>query len=72
MRAHSVRVEHFAMNTIHHAGHHRLPNGSLLRVDIEAGRWVGRLYTPDMRIKTRIVGGDTEVHAWADRIANRG
>ena len=60
------------MNTIHHAGHHRLPNGSLLRVDIEAGRWVGRLFTPDMRIKTRIVGGDTEVHAWADRIANRG
>ena len=45
-------------------GHHRLADGSLLRVDIELGRWLGRLYTPDMRIKTQIVGSD-------DRQANR-
>ena len=44
-------------------GHHRLADGSLLRVDIELGRWVGSLYTPDMRIKTQIVGSDVEVHA---------
>ena len=36
-------------------GHHRLADGSLLRVDIELGRrWVGTLYTPDMRVRTRI------------------
>jgi len=48
-------------------GHHRLPDGSLLRVDKELGRWVGSLYTADMRVKTQIVGSDVEVHAWADR-----
>jgi hypothetical protein len=50
-------------------GHHRLADGSLLRVDIELGRWVGSLYTRDMRVKTRVVGSDVEVHAWAGRVA---
>ena len=63
----------YAMSTIStmRTGHHRLADGSLLRVDIELGRWVGSLYTPDMRVKTRIVGGDVEVHAWADRAKQR-
>jgi hypothetical protein len=52
-------------------GHHRLADGSLLRVDIELGRWVGSLYTRDMRVKTRVVGSDVEVHAWADRVEQR-
>jgi hypothetical protein len=50
-------------------GHHRLADGSLLRVDIERGSWVGSLYTRDMRVKTRVVGSDVEVHAWAGRVA---
>ena len=50
-------------------GHHRLPDGSLVRVDIELGRWVGKLYTPEMKVKIRIVGSDAEVHSWADKIA---
>ena len=50
-------------------GHHRLPDGSLVRVDIELGRWVGTLYSPEMRVKTQIVGSEAEVHAWADKIA---
>ena len=50
-------------------GHHRLADGSLLRVDIERGRWVGSLYTRDMRVKTRVVGSEVEVHAWAGRVA---
>ena len=50
-------------------GHHRLADGSLLRVDMELGRWVGSLYTRDMRVKTRVVGTDAEVHAWAGRVA---
>ena len=49
-------------------GHHRLADGSLLRVDIERGSWVGSLYTRDMRVKTRVVGSDVEVHAWAGRV----
>ena len=49
-------------------GHHRLADGSLLRVDIELGRCVGSLYTPDMRVKTQIVGTDVDVHAWADQL----
>ncbi len=50
-------------------GHHRLPDGSLVRVDIESGRWVGTLYTPELKVKVQIVGSDAEVHAWADKIA---
>ena len=52
-------------------GHRRLADGSLLRVDIELGRWVGSLYTPDMRVKTLIVGTDVQVHAWAERAMQR-
>jgi hypothetical protein len=47
-------------------GHHRLADGSLVRVDFERGHWVGRLYTPDMRVKSQIHGSDAEVHAWAN------
>lgn len=63
----------YAMNTIStmRTGHHRLADGSLLRVDIELGRWVGSLYTPDMQVKTQIVGSDVEVHAWAERAKQR-
>jgi hypothetical protein len=49
-------------------GHYRLADGSLLRVDVERGCWVGSLYTRDMRVKTRVVGSDVEVHAWAGRL----
>ena len=57
------------MTTTMRTGHHRLPNGSLMRVDIESGYWVGRLYTPAMTIQMQIVGSEAEVHAWAHRIA---
>ena len=42
------------MNTIStmRTGHQRLANGSLLRVDMEFGRWVGSLYTQDMQLKS--------------------
>ena len=52
-------------------GHRRLADGSLLRVDIERGRWVGSLYTREMRVKTRVVGSDVEVHGWACRVQQR-
>jgi hypothetical protein len=50
-------------------GHHRRPDGSLVRVDIELGRWVGTLYSPEMKVKIQFVGSDAAVHAWADTIA---
>jgi hypothetical protein len=50
-------------------GHHRLPDGSVLRVDFEMGRWVGTLYLPSLTIKTQIVGTDAQVHAWAAGLA---
>jgi len=46
-----------------------LPDGGVLRVDFEMGRWVGTLYAPSLTIKTQIVGSDAQVHAWAARLA---
>ena len=57
------------MGTTMRTGHHRFANGSVLRVDLENGRWVGTLYTPSMTIKRQIVGSDAEVRAWAAGIA---
>ncbi len=53
------------MGTVMRSGHRRLPDGGLLRVDFEMGRWVGTLYTPSLSIKTQIVGSGARVHAWA-------
>jgi hypothetical protein len=50
-------------------GHYRFPDGSVLRVDLERGRWVGTLYAPSMTIKTQIVCSDAQVHAWAAGLA---
>jgi len=57
------------MSTTMRTGHHRRADGSLVRVDIELGHWVGRLYTPQMTVKMRVVGSAAEVKAWADKIA---
>ena len=51
------------------SGHRRLPDGGVLRVDFEMGRWVGTLYAPSMTIKTQIVGSHAQVHAWAASVA---
>jgi len=57
------------MSTAMRTGHYRFPNGSVLRVDLEMGRWVGTLYAPSMTIKTQPMGSDAEVHAWAASLA---
>jgi hypothetical protein len=57
------------MGTAIRSGHRRLPDGALLRVDFEMGRWVGTLYTPSMTVKTQFVGSDAQVHAWAAGLA---
>ena len=36
---------------MHTTGHRRLANGSLLRLDLERGNYVGRLYTADLTVK---------------------
>jgi hypothetical protein len=59
-----------APHAIHvHAGHYRLTDGSLLRVDVELGRCVGRLYTPEMNVKSQIHGSPAKVHARVDEVA---
>jgi hypothetical protein len=70
-RDHNSRWYVMSTISVMRTGHHRLADGSLLRVDIELGRWVGSLYTRDMRVKTRVVGSDVKVHAWADRMEQR-
>jgi hypothetical protein len=57
------------MGTTMRTGHHRFPNGSVLRVDLEMGCWVATLYAPSMTIKTQIVGSDAEVRTWATSLA---
>ncbi len=57
------------MGTAMRSGHYRLPNGGVLRVDFESGRWVGTLYAASMTIQTQIVGSDAQVHAWAAGLA---
>lgn len=57
------------MGTAMRSGHRRLPDGGLVRVDFEMGRWVGTLYTPSMTIKSQIVGSDAQVRAWATGLA---
>jgi hypothetical protein len=49
------------MGTAMRTEHCRLPNGSVLRVNFEIGRWVGTLYAPSMTIKAQIVGSDAQV-----------
>jgi hypothetical protein len=51
-----------------HPGHHRQPDGSVLRVDFEMSYWVGSLYTPERKLKAQFIGSAREVQAWAERL----
>jgi hypothetical protein len=44
-----------------HPGHHRLADGGLARLDIELGRYVGRLYAPDLTVREVVVGTQEHV-----------
>jgi hypothetical protein len=46
-----------------HPGHIRLPNGSVLRLDIELGRFVATFYRPDMTVRDCVRGGFDEMRA---------
>jgi len=46
----------------HHTGHAFARDGSLLRVDVMAGRWVATRYTPNLVVTHRVVGTDELVH----------
>jgi hypothetical protein len=37
-------------------GHHRLADGSLIRLDIERGQYVGSLYRCDLTVRKVVVG----------------
>jgi hypothetical protein len=51
-----------------HTGHYRLADGSLLRVDVELGRFVGTLYTPELNVTRQVHGSADQVHGWVDEI----
>lgn len=46
----------------HQTGHASARDGSLLRVDVMAGRWVATRYTPNLAITQRVVGSEESVH----------
>jgi hypothetical protein len=46
----------------HATGHAFARDGSLLRVDVMAGRWVATRYTPDHVVTHRFAGTDESVH----------
>ena len=56
-------------------GHLRFPDGSVLRLDFELGRFVARFYRPDMTTKARVRGGFDEMRAviaaWAAAVEQR-
>jgi hypothetical protein len=58
-----------------HPGHIRLPDGSVLRLDFELGRFVATHYRPDMTIRNCVRGGFDEVRAaiaaWAAAMEER-
>jgi hypothetical protein len=45
-----------------HPGHRHLGDGSLVRLDIELGRYVGRLYGPDLTVRETVVGTHEHVN----------
>jgi hypothetical protein len=46
----------------HTTGHVRARDGSLLRVDVIAGRWVATRFRRDLVITHSVVGTDESVH----------
>jgi hypothetical protein len=49
-----------------HAGHRRLNDGSVLRLDFELGRWVGCHYRPNLTVGAIVRGRLDEVAAVLD------
>lgn len=46
----------------HATGHVFARDGSLLRVDVMAGRWAATRYTPNLVVTARVFGTDESVH----------
>jgi hypothetical protein len=49
--------------TLTHTGHIRLSDGSVIRLDIESGHYVGTYYRPDMTTRSRVTGNLNRVQA---------
>ena len=51
-------------------GHIRLSDGSVIRLDVECGHYVGTYYRPDMTTRSRVAGSLHHVQAvietWRD------
>ena len=54
--------------TLTHTGHIRFNDGSVIRLDIESGHYVGTYYRPDMTTRSRVIGNlnrvRTRIDAW--------
>ena len=62
--------------TLTHTGHIRLSDGSVIRLDIESGHYVGTYYRPDMTTRSRVAGSldrvQASIQAWQqDQSHNR-
>jgi hypothetical protein len=44
-----------------HTGHIRAADGSVLRLDVEMGRYVGTYYRPDLSVRAAVSGSLAEV-----------
>lgn len=51
----------------HTTGHVFAPNGSLIRVDVIAGRWVASMFSSDRTITRQVFGTDEQVHRQVER-----
>ena len=47
--------------TMTRPGHYRLADGCVARLDVELGRYVGRLYAPDLTVRKVVVGTQEHV-----------
>lgn len=58
----ATTAEESVMIRPHQTGHAFARDGSLLRVDVIADRWVAARFTPTLSIAQQFVGSDEAVH----------
>jgi hypothetical protein len=54
-------VEHIMTRILNRPGHIRAANGSVVRLDVEMGRYAGTCYGPDLSVRAVVYGSLAEV-----------
>ena len=49
-------------NVADHTGHIRMADGSVIRIDVEAGSYVARYYRPDMSVRAIVTRSLASAH----------